>query len=274
MELKLNTDIPELFQEKLKKEEHQGQLTRLEEFGDGIILYLSIPMPGNPAPGQARFAVYLEPECAYIYLYNPPAKELLEEFFEHYTDKEQTMERFLYDLLEFTIAGDLLYLNELETSMTELEDSALSKRMEDCNPLLMPIRKMLLYRRNYYEQYIVVAERLEDNEQGLFEDTRLFSRFSERLTRLSSYTQLLREYSIQIRELYQTQIDVRQNKTMQMLTVVTTIFMPLTLITGWYGMNFEKMPELGWDYGYPVIIVISIIIVIILIFIFRRKRYL
>lgn len=274
MELKFNTDIPELFQDKLKKEEHQGRLTRLEEFEKGIILFLSVPVTVNPALGHARFAVYLEQERIYMYMYNAPAQELLKEFFEHHTDKDQNMERFLYELLEFTIAGDLLYLNELETSMTELEDTALSKRMEDCNSLLMPIRKMLLYRRNYYEQYIVVAERLEDNEQGLFKDTRLFSRFSERLTRLSSYTQLLREYSIQIRELYQTQIDVRQNKTMQMLTVVTTIFMPLTLITGWYGMNFEKMPELGWDYGYPVIILISIIVVIILIFVFRRKRYL
>ena len=54
---------------------------------------------------------------------------------------------------------------------------------------------------------------------------------------------------VQIRELYQSLIAVQQNQVMSILTVVTTIFLPLTLIVGWYGMNFE-MPEYAWRYGY------------------------
>ena len=61
---------------------------------------------------------------------------------------------------------------------------------------------------------------------------------------------------------------------MTILTVVTTIFMPLTLIAGWYGMNFRYMPELDAVWGYPVIIIISILIVIGSLLFFKKKKWL
>ncbi len=61
---------------------------------------------------------------------------------------------------------------------------------------------------------------------------------------------------------------------MTVLTVVTSIFMPLTLIAGWYGMNFRYMPELEWRYSYPVVIAISIVIVVVCLIWFKRKKWL
>jgi magnesium transporter len=61
---------------------------------------------------------------------------------------------------------------------------------------------------------------------------------------------------------------------MTILTVVTTIFMPLTLIVGWYGMNFRYMPELNQYYAYPILIVICILIVLVLLYYFKRKKWL
>ena len=85
-----------------------------------------------------------------------------------------------------------------------------------------------------------------------------------------SRTAQLLEYAQQVREAYQSQVDSMQNKNMQFLTVISTLFFPLTLITGWYGMNFNNMPEL--EHGYPGIIVLSILIVIICIIIFKKKK--
>ena len=71
-----------------------------------------------------------------------------------------------------------------------------------------------------------------------------------------------------------SQIEVQQNRVMSILTVVTTIFLPLTLIAGWYGMNFPGMPEFGWKYGYPTVIFISILIIILEILYFKKKKML
>ena len=94
-----------------------------------------------------------------------------------------------------------------------------------------------------------------------------------RVERLQNHVHLLRENVLQIRELYQSMQDARQNKIMAVITIVTTIFLPLTLITGWYGMNFVYMPELQWRYGYFAVIMISLVIVIAEIIYFKKKKF-
>ena len=79
---------------------------------------------------------------------------------------------------------------------------------------------------------------------------------------------------MQLRDLYKAHIDIKQNRIMTVLTVVTTIFMPLTLIVGWYGMNFRFMPELKWKWGYPVVITISVLIVSGSLWFFKKKKWL
>ena len=79
---------------------------------------------------------------------------------------------------------------------------------------------------------------------------------------------------MQLRELYQSEQGARQNRTMEILTVVTTIFLPLTLLTGWYGMNFVNMPELTWKYGYIAVIAVAAAMVIAEIIYFKKKKLL
>ena len=65
-----------------------------------------------------------------------------------------------------------------------------------------------------------------------------------------------------------------QNRIMTLLTIVTTIFMPLTLIAGWYGMNFRYMPELEWRFGYLAVFLVSIAVAIFCLIFFRKKKWL
>jgi magnesium transporter len=69
-------------------------------------------------------------------------------------------------------------------------------------------------------------------------------------------------------------MDIQQNRIMALLTIVTSIFLPLTLIAGWYGMNFRYMPELEWEFGYPLVILISILIVVFSLIWFKKKKWL
>ena len=100
-----------------------------------------------------------------------------------------------------------------------------------------------------------------------------FAILEERSRSMIEDIQVLREEVIQLKEGYQAQRDLKMNRTMQFLTVVTTIFMPLTLLAGWYGMNFN-MPEYDSPFGYPILIIISILLITAGILICKKKKWL
>ena len=127
----------------------------------------------------------------------------------------------------------------------------------------------------YYSQLNDVACELRGSENGYFseDEQRLFHMLEERIVRLRQQSQLLREYCTQIQSMFQSEIDIRQNRIMKILTLVTTIFLPLSLLVGWYGMNFTGMPELSWKYGYPAVIVVSLSIVLISLWICKKKKF-
>jgi magnesium transporter len=186
------------------------------------------------------------------------------------------LERFLYDLLESTIAGDLSMLEETEHRLNAVEESITTDETEVMPPQLNEIRGDLLDLRIHYEQLIDLSQELEENENGFFreETLRYFHMFTERVIRLQTLVSGQREYVTQLRDLFQSGIDIRQNRIMTLLTVITSIFLPLTLIAGWYGMNFRYMPELGWVWGYPAVIIVSILIVIGSLIWFKKKKWL
>ena len=186
-----------------------------------------------------------------------------------------SLERFLYDLLEMMIGQDLGLLEKTENRLNQLEEEILKGEIESYPAEMNDIRGSLLDLRIHYEQLIDLGQELEENENGFFRDENLryFHMFTERVIRLQDMVTGQREYVTQLRDLIQSHLDVKQNRIMTVLTVITSIFLPLTLIAGWYGMNFRYMPELEWRFSYPAVIAISILIVILCLFWFRKKKW-
>ena len=125
------------------------------------------------------------------------------------------------------------------------------------------MKRQLLVINNYYDQLVDMGLVFEEHEEDIFNNSYkgLFKIFTNKVSRLNSKVDTLMEYTRHLRDLYQAQADIRQNKTMQTLTVITAVFSPLTLIVGWYGMNFKYMPELTWRYGYFFVIALSLSVV-------------
>ena len=188
--------------------------------------------------------------------------------------KEASITRLVYYFLSDLLAADYRYLEELQNEIEELESHE-EDAMSFTNQLRQ-LNKELLLLQNYYENLMTIGEDLEMNHHHIFEDddSRYFEIFTRRIERLSKNVEMLREILNQAQTAHQSREDYKLNKTMQFFTVVTTIFMPLTLIAGWYGMNFENMPELKSVYGYPAIIVLSGIVVVGLILLFKKKKFL
>ena len=182
----------------------------------------------------------------------------------------------LLEFLELLIQEDAAFLQHLETQLDKLEEQLLEQaepqRFEN---QLHRCRRTLLKLSAYYAQLDELGDTLAANRNGLFSKKlcRGFELFSHRAGRLHSQTASLREYSLQLHQIYQSKIDLKQNRVMQFLTVVTTVFMPLTLITGWYGMNFRHIPELDAPWAYPAVILVSLAILLAEVLFFRRKKW-
>lgn len=181
----------------------------------------------------------------------------------------------LYQIIDFIISKDLEKMSAIQQKLAQLERDILSDSGKE------PIKEITNYRsstmrlHHYYVMLAGMCGDLSDNTDNFFDKkTRyLFSVLIKKINLSGHEAQQIWEYTSQIRDVYQQRLDVHQNNIMKVLTIVTTLFMPLTLITGWYGMNFSYMPELNWRYGYPVIITVSIIVVIILCIIFKKKKW-
>lgn len=182
---------------------------------------------------------------------------------------------FFYEFIELLIAKDLHHLQGIGDRLEQLEDQVLSGGMEGFNPRMTALRKEIAGWIRYYTQLDDMVCEFQENENGYFgeRELRMFHMAEKRIGRLNSEAQLLREYGLQLRELFQAEIDIRQNRIMKVLTIVTTIFLPLSLVAGWYGMNFTGMPELTWKYGYPAVIIGSALIVFLCLWIMKKKRF-
>ena len=182
--------------------------------------------------------------------------------------------RFVYAFCNQLVARDLHHLEEIEDRAQALEDQVLNNQLKEFTAPMTSLRKESTAWFRYYSQLDDVACELRKNDNGFFsqEETLLFQMFEDRVIRLREESQLLREYCAQIQNMFQAEIGIRQNHIMQILTIVTTIFLPLSLLVGWYGMNFENMPEL--THGYPFVIGLSLVVVAIIIFIFKKRKIL
>ncbi len=189
--------------------------------------------------------------------------------------REPSLERFLYDFLELIVDPDLPIIERYEDELDRIEDIILASEGEGdmvrVNEIRSDVRELLVH----YEQIIDMAQELLENENGFFseQNLRYMHLFMNRMVRRHDSAVSLRDHSMQVRDLYHSQLEVKQNRIMTLLTVVTTIFMPLTLIAGWYGMNFRYMPELGWKIGYPLVFVVSVLIVVFCLIFFKKKKW-
>lgn len=173
------------------------------------------------------------------------------------------------------LKDDLEYLQSLELEIAKLEEAVLKGRCPEFNSRMLPIKKQTARFYRYYNQLVELGQELTDT--GAFaekeSEENWMSGFKERCSLLAQQTQIIREYMIQVQEVYQSEIEIRQNDVMKALTMVTTICFPLTLVAGWYGMNFKYMPEIYSRYGYPAVIFLSVIIIIISLIIFKKKNF-
>lgn len=194
-----------------------------------------------------------------------------------FSSESVTLERLVCSFFEGLVAGDSKELESACREMGELEESVLkSKEDNNFNVKLLKIKNELLILRSFYEQLTAISQAFRENDNDIFDenDTNKFKIFTEKAVSLKENVDLLRAQADRLWDSYQTHLDMKLNQTMKIFTIVTTVFFPLTVIVGWYGMNFKYMPELSSPYGYPGVIALSAAVVFAFIFWFKKKKWL
>ncbi len=251
-------------------------LTKAEVNYDSLTGTFSIPDRKNPSGEDLKFAFVMD-EKGIVFIDNSGAALDINQGVQRTKKwKMPSLERFLYDFLDQIVKDDLRLMEKYEDELDHMEQAIIDGDENLPSGRLNDIRNDIRYLRIHYEQLMDLAAEFEENENGFFklENLRYFRLFINRAERLHEASMSLRDYTMQLRDLYKAQLDLKQNRIMTVLTVVTTIFMPLTLIVGWYGMNFVYMPELKWEGSYPVVIAVSILIVVLSLIFFKRKKWL
>lgn len=249
--------------------------SRYESHEGYDLIFLHLPSEFQPNRTNQRISIYFR-------------KDLLVFCFDHlealneilgisvFTLESLALEQVLYSFFNKLTEDDNLSLEELDQEITSLEEAfmtAADQRGEEFK-MIIQMRKRLLALKLYYDQLVDIAESIEDNENQLISEktSKHFRILTRRVDRLYRIVVDLQDYLSQVREGYQEQIEISMNKVMKLLTVITVIFLPLSLIASWYGMNLN-IPEVQSVYTYPVVILLCLAISSFSIFYFKRHDW-
>ena len=244
---------------------------------DSITGIISIPEKDSFASSMKQFAFALD-ETGIVFIDSDGcAENIIRTLLMDKRTKNPSLARFLYDFLRTLIDSEPKLLYSIESELDDIEanlyaDTYDQSLVDTVNEARSHLRDL----DDYYEHMQDFVEVLADNENGFFpkEDARWFRILYNRLEKVRDKNSTLREQAIQLLDLYKMNLDIAQNRIMTIFTVITVIFAPLTLLAGWYGMNFEYMPELDFPYSYPILAGVVVVIVVSLVVFFKRKRLL
>ncbi|MBI5849808.1 MAG: magnesium/cobalt transporter CorA, partial [Planctomycetes bacterium] len=263
---------------------HAHQLPKLEGYGDHVFLVMRAP-GAEPLLGSRQVAVYAG--ANFIVSFEEDPTELFEPVRDRVLrglgrTRKDGADYLLYALLDAVLdayfpvvemAGDRIDVLESET-MTRPGEGALARIYE--------LKRDVAILRRTVAPHREVAARLARGEFDLVdEETRVFFRdCHDHVVQVIDQLEQLRDIATGLMEVHVSLINNRMNDVMRVLTVIATIFIPLTFVVGVYGMNFDPdsspyaMPELRWRYGYPAVMVGMAVCAVLMWLWFKRRGWL
>lgn len=256
---------------------NEGQIESFESFETFDLLAFDWYDVHSERTETSKVLIYLDQEDVFFFCEDAPVEERIQALIgEAVRTDAYGNDQMLYRFFSQLCRGDMVCLDELETQINDSEDDLLAGREKDALQRIFRWRRELLRLKRYYEQLDTIFDELAANDNQLL--TRgVQSRMAvlgNRMDRYLGNVRALQDTVAQLREAYQSQLAIQQNDLMKIFTLVTVIFLPLTLVVGWYGMNFVNMPELHWQYGYPVIIGVCVLVAAGLIWYFKHRKWL
>jgi magnesium transporter len=181
-----------------------------------------------------------------------------------------------YSLLDVVIDQYFVVMGNIGETMDRLEDRLLSESNQFTLRELYRLKRVVMNVRKSTWPLREVINWLHLSDTSLIQDTTqpYLKDLYDHMVQVVEQTESYREMLSGLLDVYLSNQSNRLNSVMKTLTIISTIFMPLTFICSIYGMNFEDMPELRWSYGYPSVLIVMAAITTVMILFFRKKRWL
>jgi magnesium transporter len=181
-----------------------------------------------------------------------------------------------YALLDMIVDHYYVVLDEMGEEIEILQEMVLAKpdssvleRIYDCKHRHLMIRKSIWPLRE------ILAVSLRESFDLISEDVRFYLRdVYDHIIQVADTIETYRDMLTGLLDIYMSSVSHKMNEVMKVLTVIATLFIPLTFFAGVYGMNFHYMPELEWRFAYPVFWLASIVLLLVMLILFKRKKWL
>jgi len=188
--------------------------------------------------------------------------------------KNQT-DYLLYALMDVIVDNYFIVLEKMSLSMENLEESLTNTTDQSQIEQIHLIKRELLLLKKAIWPLREIVTNLRNEETDLIKDTTqiYLNDLSDHIIQVIDVTETYRDMASGLMDTYLSMISQRMNEVMKVLTIIATIFIPLTFIAGIYGMNFDMMPELKWKWGYFTVWGVMIFLFALMLGYFKRKKW-
>lgn len=180
-----------------------------------------------------------------------------------------------YSLLDVVVDNYFVVLEKFGEKIEQLEAELIKNPTQKTLQKIYQFKRELIFLHNAVWPLREVVSALGKNESPLIkESTAPYLRdVYDHVIHVIDSVDIYREMLTGMLDMYLSSVSNRLNEVMKVLTVIATIFMPLTFLAGLYGMNFKHMPELEWHYGYPILVCVMVGVAVFMLVAFKRKKW-
>lgn len=260
---------------------HTEQRPKMEEFDDHLYIVLRMISYDEVKKTTVSEQVSLIVGPNYVISFQERRGDIFDSIRERIRNfkgriRKMGADYLAYTLLDTVVDHYFLVLEKFGETLEDIEDELVSNpHPQDLHEIHRLKREMIFLRKSVWPLREVVNN-LERVESSLIKDTtHIYLRdVYDHTIQIIDTVETYRDMLSGMHDTYLSSVSNRMNEIMKVLTIIATIFIPLTFIAGIYGMNFQFMPELGWKWGYFVVWGIIIVVVLGMLNFFRRKKWL
>ncbi len=189
--------------------------------------------------------------------------------------RKKQADYLLYRLIDIIVENYYTVLDKIGDSVEEIEENLYEKPTNKTFNKIQKLKKELIYlRKAVYPLRDAISKVIKGESEFIEEENlRYYSDVYDHVIHLLDSLDTYKDLTNSLLDIHINAMNTRMNEVMKVLTVFSTIFMPLTFIVGIYGMNFDYMPELRWHFGYFGVLSVMLLIVVGMLIFFKKKKW-